>query len=190
MDLPQAITETAREGMRLCAGLRRHYLFSTGNNVDDAMTATTLEMLTGLIAKAKEACNIRDYVTLLIEDTVLRLSMDLSPPTKALRDVARFINPFLNSEGPQSSTATAIEPLRATDAALITDTEKDLLVLLYYCHENNIKGSPDEAIGHLCKLAGKYGDVKNLDIRKEPFTETEVSFPHRQLIKKEEEELS
>lgn len=177
MDLPPATTETAREGIRLCAGLRRHYLFSTGNDVDDTMTATTLEMLTGLIAKAKEACNIRDYVTLLIEDTVLRLSMDLSPPTKALRDVARFVNPFLNSEGPQSSTTTAIEPFRATDAALITDTEKDLLVLLYYCHESNIKGSPDEAIGHLCKLASKYGDVKDLDVRKEPFTETEVSVP-------------
>ncbi|PKS06747.1 hypothetical protein jhhlp_006821 [Lomentospora prolificans] len=172
MDLPPAITETAVEGIRLCAGLRRHYIFSTGNDVDDSMIATTLEMLTGLIAKAKEACNIRDYVTLLIEDTVLRLSMDLGPPTKALKDVARFINPFLNSDG--ASTTSPIEPFRVTDVALITETEKDLLVLLYYCHESNIKGSPDEAIGHLCKLANKYGDIKDLDVRKEPFTETEV----------------
>ncbi|CAI4211905.1 unnamed protein product [Parascedosporium putredinis] len=144
MDLPPAITDRAREGIRLSAGLRRHFLFNTGQDADDDVAATTLVMMAGLATKARQACNIRDYVTLLVEDTVLRLSMDL------------------------------VGAFRTTDAALVTDVEKGLLVLLYYCHESNIKDSPDEAIGHLCKLAEKYGDIKDLDTRKEPLTETEV----------------
>lgn len=179
MDLPPAITDRAREGIRLSAGLRRHFLFNTGQDADDDVAATTLVMMAGLATKARQACNIRDYVTLLVEDTVLRLSMDLGPPSQALRDAAAFINPFLNPEGGGSSGSAGtpeLVPFRTTDTALVTDVEKGLLVLLYYCHESNIKDSPDEAIGHLCKLAEKYGDIKDLDTRKEPLTETEVRF--------------
>ena len=174
MDLPPAITATGLAGIRLAACLRRHHLFPTGTPVAGPDIQTTNSMLTSLIADAVKACNIRDYVTLLIEKTVIRLSMDLGPPTEDLISVARSLNPFLVEAGPSSSGAALVEPFRETDGALITAAERDLLVLLYYCHEANIKGSPDETVRHMSSVAERYGVISDLDTRKEPFTETEV----------------
>jgi len=180
MDLPPATTQTAREGIALCAGLRRHYVYSSTTDAEKPAVDKTLSQLGSLVESAKQACNVRDYVTLLIETAVLRLSMDLGPPTEELVEVARFVNPFLQPAGSGergevvAGSAAGLEPFRATDAALITDMEKDLLVLLYYCHVENIKGSPDEAIGHVGRMAKKYGDLSDLKTRKEPFLETEV----------------
>jgi hypothetical protein len=185
MDLPPATTQTAREGIALCAGLRRHYIYSATSKAEESVVEKTVTLLDNLIQAAKKACNIRDYVTLLIEVTVLRLSMDLGPPTEELIEVARFVNPFLHHAGSGGGGSSEVEgssmtlaPFRTTDAALITDIEKDLLVLLYYCHVENIKGSPDEAIGHLGRMAEKFGGISDLKTRKEPFLETEVSVPH------------
>jgi hypothetical protein len=112
--------------------------------------------------------------------------MDIGPPTEQVLDVARFVNPFLNSpsndvgaSGPSApadtdKNASPIPPFLATDAALMSETEKDLLVLLYYCHVANIRGSPDEVVSHLCNMAAKYGTIKDLDVRMEPLSETEV----------------
>ena len=174
MDLPPAITATALAGIRLAVSLRRHHLFPTGTLVAGPDIQTTNSMLASLIADAAKACNIRDYVTLLIEKTVMRLSMDLGPPTEDLISVARSLNPFLAEAGSSSSGAALVEPFRETDGALITAAERDLLVLLYYCHEANIKGSPDETVRHMSSVAERYGVISELDTRKEPFTETEV----------------
>lgn len=171
MDLPPVITATALAGIRLAVGLRRHYVFPTDRPVEDSDIETTESMLASLIADAIKACNIRDYVTLLIEKTIMRLSMDLGPPTEDLLSVARFLNPFLVEVG---TSSVGLEPFRETDAALITAAERDLLVLLYYCHMRNIKGSPDEAVRHMSSVAGRHGVIKDLDTRREPFTETEV----------------
>lgn len=171
MDRPPVITPTALAGIRLAAGLRRYYIFPTARTISDSDVETTSSMVSSLIVDARKACNIRDYVTLLIEQTIMRLTMDLGPPTAELLAVARFLNPFLVEEG---SSSGRLEPFRETDSALVTGPEKDLLVLLYYCHEGNIKGSADEAVKHMASVAGKYGAIKELDTRKEPFTETEV----------------
>ena len=174
MDLPPAITATALTGIRLAAGLRRHYVFDTDRSVEDSDIETTESMLASLIADAVKACNIRDYVTLLIEKTIMRLSMDIGPPTEDLLATARFLNPFLAEAGASSGK---LEPFRETDAALVTAAERDLLVLLYYCHTRNIKGSPDEAVRHMSSVAGRHGVIKDLDTRREPLTETEVCPP-------------
>ena len=101
----------------------------------------------------------------------MRLNLSLGPPTDELLSAARFLNPFLGEAGP---TPGAVERFRETDGALITGPEKDLLVLLYYCHEKNMQDSPDEVVRHMSSVAEKYGLIKDLDTRKEPFTETEV----------------
>lgn len=171
MDIPPVITQTARAGIRICAGVKRHYIFGSLEDPDQAVIAA-LSGLDKLTKTAKAACNIRDYVTLLIEETILRLSMDLSPPTEELLTLATFANPALKSD-PKS--VVKIEPFRHTDAALITNLEKDLLVLLYYCHTANVSRSPDDAVKEMERVAQKHGSFARLDGRKEPITETEVS---------------
>ncbi|SPO04004.1 uncharacterized protein DNG_06687 [Cephalotrichum gorgonifer] len=193
-DLPPAITPTALAGIRLCAGLRRHHVFSTDVPAEDDDVLKTGALVSKLVVEAVKACNIRDYVVLLIEKTVLRLGMDLGPPTEDLLAVARFLNPFLargeegrghgggdggnsggGEEGLGGGSGLALAgAFRETDGALITDAERDLLVLLYYCHRGIITGSPEEAIKHMADAAEKYGTIKDLDTRKEPLTETEI----------------
>lgn len=87
-------------------------------------------MLSSLIADAARACNIRDYATLLIDKTIMRLSMDLELPTENLLAVARLSNPFLVEV--RSSAARTLKPFQKTNGALVTGPEEDLLTLLYY----------------------------------------------------------
>jgi hypothetical protein len=190
-DLPPVITKAAEEGVTAAGALRNHYLSENEIASDSDAISWTESRLEKLAASAKEACNIRDYVTLLTEQTMLRLALDAGPPPSSILDLARTVNPFLDRQSddtavvagpsrPSKGSASHGEhglppPFRATDTALITEIEKDLLVLLYYCDLANLKASPDECVGHVDKMAQKHGTIKDLDLRKESFKETEVS---------------
>lgn len=50
-------------------------------------------------------------------------------------------------------------------------------MLPYYRHLGSIEGSSDEAVRHMAAVPGRYGVMKEIDLRKEPLTETEVKFP-------------
>lgn len=189
--MPPVISKTGEQGISAAAARRTYYLSEDEANSSPGAIGSTEGHLRNLIAVALGRCNIRDYVTLLIELSMLRLALDTGPPTLDALELAQAVNPFLNrqpgdvsiSGGPsqpgESSTSRSDGPLprpfRDTDTAMVTDTEKHLLVLLYYCDLSNLRKSPDEAVAQLSKVVWKYGNLPSIDLRKESFTETEVA---------------
>ncbi|EQB48683.1 hypothetical protein CGLO_12071 [Colletotrichum gloeosporioides Cg-14] len=179
--LPPIISENARQAIHSAIQLRNLYLAGDDASSGPQAVASLVEHLDGLVDEAREAANIRDYVSLVIESTILSLTTDLGPPSKILLGLARAVNPFLNhpdpgtEPGPSSNGDEALPfPFRPSDLALIDDPEKDLLVLLYYCDLVNLKASPDEMVAQLTKMADKYGIIKDLDLRKELLPEIEI----------------
>ncbi|KAK2739047.1 hypothetical protein CKAH01_18701 [Colletotrichum kahawae] len=178
--LPPIISENARRAIHSAIQLRNLYLAGDDASSGPQAVASLVEHLDGLVNEAREAANVRDYVSLVIESTILSLTTDLGPPSKTLLGLARAVNPFLNhpdgaEPGPSSNGDEALPlPFRSSDLALIDDPEKDLLVLLYYCDLLNLKTSPDETVAQLSKMADTYGIIKDLDLRKELFPEIEI----------------
>ncbi|KAI8306377.1 hypothetical protein K4K59_011580 [Colletotrichum sp. SAR11_240] len=179
--LPPIISENARQAIHSAIQLRNLYLAGDDASSGPPAVASLVEHLDGLADEAREAANVRDYVSLVIESTILSLMTDLGPPSKILLGLARAVNPFLNhpdegaEAGPSSIDDEALpSPFRLSDVTLIDDLEKDLLVLLYYCDLVNLKASPDETVAQLTKMADKYGMIKDLDLRKELLTEIEI----------------
>ncbi|KAL0935903.1 uncharacterized protein CTRU02_208118 [Colletotrichum truncatum] len=179
--LPPIISSDARQAIHSAIQLRNRYLAGDETSSGPQAVASLVERLETLIEEAREAANIRDFVVLAIESTILSLTTDYGAPSKRLLDLARAVNPFLNQQdgttepGPSSSADGGLPvPFRQSDLALIDDPEKDLLVLLHYCDIANLKSSPDETVAQLSKMADKYGTIKDLDLRKEHITECEV----------------
>jgi hypothetical protein len=190
-DLPPVITKTAEAGILVATALKASYLMEDHAGCEPSAVESTTSHLESLADQAQKACNVRDYITLLIEATLVRLVLDAGPPVPAILDLARAVNPFLNRQdesgagtersglGESSAAGARAEqvlpsPFRATDVAYITEAEKDLLVLLYYCDLVNLRGSADEVVDHVVRMADKHGNIKELDVRKEALTETEV----------------
>ncbi|KAF4817283.1 hypothetical protein CGCTS75_v012374 [Colletotrichum tropicale] len=179
--LPPIISENARQAIHSAIQLRNLYLAGDDASSGPQAVASLVGHLDGLVDEAREAANVRDYVSLAIESTILSLTTDLGPPSKILIGLARAVNPFLNhpdagtEPGPSSNGDEALPlPFRPSDLTLIDGPEKDLLVLLYYCDLVNLKASPDETVAQLTKIADKYGIIKDLDLRKELLPEIEV----------------
>ncbi|KAF0317977.1 hypothetical protein GQ607_014762 [Colletotrichum asianum] len=179
--LPPIISENALQAIHSAIQLRNLYLAGDDASSGPRAVASLVEHLDGLADEAREAANVRDYVSLVIESTILSLMTDLGPPSKIQLGLARALNPFLNhpdegaEAGPSSIDDEALpSPFRLSDVTLIDDPEKDLLVLLYYCDLVNLKASPDETVTQLTKMADKYGKIKDLDLRKELLTEIEI----------------
>jgi hypothetical protein len=183
------ISQDAQQAITSSAGVKQCYL--AGNQAaarDTDAVRVADHSLEQLRMDAQKRCNIRDYVTSLVEQTILRLTLDIGPPPTDILDLARAVNPFLNRREDDATTSsqagpsgfraghenTFVAPFRLTDIALISEAEQDLLVLLYFCDITNLRSSPDEVVDQINKMATKYGTIKNLDLRKEPFSETEV----------------
>ncbi|TDZ39226.1 hypothetical protein C8035_v006340 [Colletotrichum spinosum] len=181
--LPPIISHTAREAIRSAVQLRNRCLAGDETSSGPRDVALVVEKIDALIDEAQDAAAVRDYVVLVIESTILCLTTNHGPPSDKLLQLARAVNPFLDlhvvetaSEPGASSTGTTSlpPPFRQSDLASIDEPEKDLLMLLHYCNMANLKGSPDEAVAQLSAAARKYGDIKDLDLRKELLTETEI----------------
>ncbi|KAF4856264.1 hypothetical protein CGCSCA4_v000719 [Colletotrichum siamense] len=179
--LPPIISENARQAIHSAMQLRNLYLAGDDASSGPQAVASLVGHLDGLVDEAREAANVRDYVSLVIESTILSLTTDLGPPSKILLGLARAVNPFLNhpDEGVEAEPSSIDDealpsPFKLSDVTLIDDPEKDLLVLLYYCDLVNLKASPDETVAQLTKMADKYGTIKDLDLRKELLTEIEI----------------
>ncbi|GJC92811.1 hypothetical protein ColKHC_01637 [Colletotrichum higginsianum] len=185
--LPPIISETARQAIIATAQLRNKYLAEGGQeDASPQALGSLVERLDASIEGAREAANIRDFTVLITEQTVLRLVTDTGSPSQSLLDLARAVNPFLNRHaddddggqqgpGPSSREADSLPaPFRPSDLSLIDGPEKDLLVLLHYCDPSNLKGCLEEAMAQLSVMAAKHGTIKDLDLRKEPLSETEV----------------
>ncbi|TQN64595.1 hypothetical protein CSHISOI_10834 [Colletotrichum shisoi] len=189
--LPPIISETARQAILATAQLRNKYLTGGGEGDEgdaspQAALGSLVERLDASIDAAREAANIRDFTVLVTEQTVLRLVTDTGPPSRSLLDLARAVNPFLNRHavddddgqqgpGPSSRETDGLPaPFRQSDLSLIDGPEKDLLVLLHYCDPSSLKGCLEEAVAQLSVMAAKHGTIKDLDLRKEPLSETEV----------------
>lgn len=150
--------------------------------------ASLTERLDVLIEDARHAAHIRDYIALCTEETLLRLLTDNRPISQKLLEVARAVNPFLGSQRADVERLEAAStsgddnnlpiPFRPSDTCLIDEPEKDLLVLLWYCDGAVLEGSMEEALAQLLKMAAKYGTIKDLDLRKESLSETEVILTH------------
>ncbi|KAF9873695.1 hypothetical protein CkaCkLH20_08805 [Colletotrichum karsti] len=179
--LPPIISEDAQKAIHSAIQLRNRYLAGDETGSGPLAVASLVERFDTLIEEARETANIRDFVALAIESTILGLAIDSGPPSKGLLDVARAVNPFLNDhdvatelgEGSRS-TSCLPTPFRQSDLAFIDEPEKDLLVLLHYCDAVNLKGSPDETVAQVSKMADKYGVIKDLDLRKELIPEIEI----------------
>ncbi|WYZ35253.1 hypothetical protein EsH8_I_001529 [Colletotrichum jinshuiense] len=184
--LPPIISEATRQAILATTLLRNRYLAGDETGSGPQEVASLVNRLDALIEEAQEAANIRDFTVLVVEKTILCLVTDYSSPSKQLLELARAVNPFLNrqtadDDEPGPSSVSAAEgnvpaPFRQSDLSFIDDPEKDLLVLLYYCGMVNLKGAPDEAVAQLSKMAEKHGNIKDLDLRKESLSETEVDF--------------
>ncbi|GKT81302.1 hypothetical protein ColTof4_13725 [Colletotrichum tofieldiae] len=182
--LPPIISETSRQAILATAQLRNKYLAGDEASASPHAVASVVERLQVLIEAAQEAANIRDFTILVIEETVLRLLTDTGPPSQSLLDLARAVNPFLNyhpadedAQGPGPSSGendSLLVSFRQSDLSLIDDPEKDLLVLLHYCDPSNLRSSLEETMAQLSTMADKYGNIKDLDLRKEPLSEIEV----------------
>ncbi|KAK0381044.1 hypothetical protein CLIM01_01620 [Colletotrichum limetticola] len=183
--LPPLISETTRQVILSIMQIRSQYLTGGISSVASEDLTSLIEKLDVLIEEARHASNIRDYITLCTEETVLRLLTDRGPISQKLLEVARAVNPFL---GPQGNDVGRLEagstsagddnlpvPFRSSDTCLIDESEKDLLVLLYYCDVADLEGSIEEALAQLLKMAEKYGTIKDLDLRKESLSETEIN---------------
>src|SRR5204862_2613868 len=78
-DLPPVITKTAEHGILAAARTRTDYL--SRGEAADTLEATEAR-LGEWISEARQECNIRDYVTLLVELAMLRLAVCAGPPTE------------------------------------------------------------------------------------------------------------
>ncbi|KAJ0159810.1 hypothetical protein CTA2_9075 [Colletotrichum tanaceti] len=200
--LPPIISETARQAILATAQLRNKYLAGGGGEgegegggggEEDAGPQAPSPLIVGRldasIDAAREAANIRDFTVLVTEQTVLRLVTGTGSPSRSLLDLARAVNPFLNRHADDvvldddddddddddgHGTGGLPAPFRQSDLSLIDGPEKDLLVLLHYCDPSNLKNCPEEAVAQLSAMAAKHGTIKDLDLRKEPLSETEV----------------
>ncbi|EXF78305.1 hypothetical protein CFIO01_00300 [Colletotrichum fioriniae PJ7] len=183
--LPPLIAETTREVILSIRQIRSRYLTGGIPSVAPEEVASLVERLDVLIDDARHAANIRDYITLCTEATLLRLLTDTRPISQKLLEVARAVNPFLGSQGADVERLEAAStsgddnnlpiPFRPSDTCLIDEPEKDLLVLLWYCDVAVLEESVEEALAQLLKMAAKYGTIKDLDLRKESLSETEIN---------------
>ncbi|KXH66823.1 hypothetical protein CSAL01_04793 [Colletotrichum salicis] len=182
---PPIISDTTREAILSIRQIRSRYLTGGISSLGPEEVALLLERLNVSIEDARHAANIRDYVTLCTEETILRLLTDRGPISQKLLEVARAVNPFIGSQATDAGRLEADStsgrdgnlpsPFRPSDTCLMDKCEKDLLVLLCYCDVAVLEGSIEEALAQLLKMAEKYGTLKDLDLRKEPLSETEVN---------------
>ncbi|KXH53152.1 hypothetical protein CNYM01_01873 [Colletotrichum nymphaeae SA-01] len=183
--LPPLISETTRQALLFIRQIRSQYLTGGISNVASEDLTSLIERLELLIEDARHVANIRDYITLCTEETMLRLLNDHGPISQKLLEIAHAVNPFLGSQKTDAERLGAAStsgeddnlpiPFRPSDTCLIDESEKDLLVLLYYCNVELFEASIEEALGQLLKMAKKYGTVKDLDLRKESLSETEIN---------------
>ncbi|KAK1675971.1 hypothetical protein BDP55DRAFT_728323 [Colletotrichum godetiae] len=183
--LPPIVSDTTREVILSIRQIRSRYLTGGISSLGPEEVALLLGRLNVLVEDARHAANIRDYVTLCTEETIVRLLTDHGPISQKLLEVARAVNPFIGSQandvGRLEADSTSGEdgnlpiPFRPSDTCLIDECEKDLLVLLCYCDIAVLEGSIEEALAQLLKMAEKYGTIKDLDLRKEPLSETEIN---------------
>ncbi|KAL0781992.1 hypothetical protein CaCOL14_003327 [Colletotrichum acutatum] len=183
--LPPLISETTHQVILSIGQIRSQYLMGAISSVDSEDLRSLIERLDVLIEDAHLSANIRDYIRLCTEETMLRLLTDRKPISQTLFEVARAVNPFLGSQGIDVGKLKAGSisagddnlpiPFRPSDTCLIDESEKDLLVLLYYCDVALLEGSIEEALAQLLKMAKKYGTIKDLDLRRESLSETEIN---------------
>ncbi|KAH8886936.1 hypothetical protein GQ53DRAFT_827516 [Thozetella sp. PMI_491] len=175
--LPPVLSAEAIEGIHVATVARNRWLAGEISKADSPTMTSARGTLVGLVRDAQRGGSFRDYLVLLLEDTRLGLLTGSRSVPAPVLELACLVNPFLSrveADGPDPrwEGVQFASSFRPSDLNLVTESERDLLVLLYYS-----SGSSDhaqEAVKFVGEYVAKHASQQILWRRKEPLAETEV----------------